>query len=90
MRIRYIIEPEEAINSEDEFINELINWSIKEKHDLDIKSTSKHLIRAYVDEEPFMIKLEPPKTGITHSDWGLLGTSRGMLGYKCIYFYEEQ
>ncbi len=90
MRIRFIIEPEEPVMSESEFINEVVNWSFKENHELDIKTTSKSLIRAYVDGKHYMIKLEPPKTGITHSDWGLLGVSKGMLGYKCIYFYEEK
>ncbi len=89
MRIKYIIEPEEPVFNENEFVNEVINWSIKENHELDIKNISKYLIRANVDGKLFMIKLESPKTGLTHSDWGLLGASRGMLGYKCIYFYEE-
>ncbi len=84
--IKYVIEPEEPIMSEEELISEIIAWSERENKHIDIMTTSKMEVSLMVDGKMFIAKLEPPKR-VTGPKW--FNTSAGVLGFKCVYFYQH-
>ncbi len=87
-KIKYYIEPENPIIEEHEFVNELIAWAERENHEIDIRNSTPTYINLFVDGKKYIAKLEPPKKITGLLPFGNLSTFAS-LGYKCIFFYEE-
>lgn len=84
METKFYIEPEEPVMNEAELINEMIQWAQREARELEILSTGGNVI-VRIDGKKYRPKLEVPKRILTKMGFPF---GRGMLGYKCIYFYE--
>lgn len=84
METKFYIEPEDAIESEGQLINEIIIWAERENKQLEIVETGENLI-VKIDGSNYRVKLEPPKRVMTKMGIAL---GAAILEYKCIYFYE--
>lgn len=88
-------EPEDGINTAEEFTNEILSWANREKKDLVILEEGMEP-KIELDKKQYICKLGDPEVARQNNPvWKAMMGSRGIthsigtyMGYKWVYLYE--